>query len=706
MAAGAPVERGSLAVAMRKLDEALQKGMAALQAGRAAEAERCFRKAVEIAPDHFGALNLLVVALNGLRRFDEAEKIAARALRIDASSDATHYNYASVLMQNGKLDEAIAAFDRALAINPSHAKAFNNRGAALAKLKRDEAAIADFDRAIALDPRYADAYFNKANALIALKRRKEARLSLERTLALNPRHAGAYASLIDLFNELGEHAKAEECGRRALAIDPNLAEAYINLAVLENGRGRHPVALKWLDAALARHPDNLIALCMRILRLVEFDRLDEARTDFERLKGLTPNDAREHAESENANATLWLAEGRFEETLAIYERAVARADSGQEYLMVKRGETLAIRGDGEAALRAFDQALELYPTAASAWFGRADLVKFTPDDPSVAAMEALLAPEADTSYGDRLRLQFALGKAYLDIGDSPAAFRHLNAGNRLERSFTPYSAEATHKAFGAIAETFSADLLARLADQGARSSRPIFVVGMPRSGTTLIEQILAAHPAVHGAGELSYMGAIVDGIRDYPRGVEALEGKELERLGQDYLARIHASSADSVHVVDKNPGNFVHAGLIRLILPEARIIHSRRDPVDTCLSCYSKLFNGGQAFTYDLTDLGRFHRDYQTLMAHWRALLPSSHFLEVDYEAVVDDLESEARRMLAFLELPWDPACLEFHRVERVVRTASLNQVRQPIYRTSSGRWRKHAEALQPLLAALEIEVA
>jgi tetratricopeptide (TPR) repeat protein len=691
---------------MKKLDELLANGMAALQAGRGADAERRFRKAVEIAPDHFGALNLLLVALNGLRRFDEAEKIAARALRIDASSDATHYNYASILMQNGKPDEAIAAFDRALAINPSHAKAFNNRGAALAKLDRHEQAIADFDRAIALDPRYADACFNKANALIDLKRRQEARQSLERTLTLNPRHAGAYASLVNLFDELGEHAKAEECGRRALAIDPNLAEAYINLAVLEHGRGRQSVAVKWLDAALARHPDNLFALCLRISRLVALDRLDEARKDFERANALTPRDTRERVELEIANATLLLAEGRFDEALAIYQRAVARADSGQEYLMVKRGETLAIRGDSEAALRAFDQALELYPTATSAWLGRADLMKFTPDDPAVAAMEAVLAREGDISYVDRLQLQFALGKAYLDIGDSPAAFRHLNAGNRMKRAFAPYSADVTHASLAVIAETFTADLLARLADQGAHSSRPIFVVGMPRSGTTLIEQILAAHPAVRGAGELSHMGAIVGGLSNYPKGVAAFDGEQLERLGRDYLARIAGSSAQSAHVIDKNPGNFAHAGLIRLILPGARIIHARRDPVDTCLSCYSKLFESALNFTYDQTDLGRFYRDYQTLTAHWRAVLPSSHFLEVDYEAVVEDIESEARRMLAFLELPWDPACLEFHRVERPVRTASLNQVRQPIYRTSRGRWRKHAEALQPLLAALEIEVA
>ena len=179
--------------------------------------------------------------------------------------------------------------------------------------------------------------------------------------------------------------------------------------------------------------------------------------------------------------------------------------------------------------------------------------------------------------------------------------------------------------------------------------------------------------------------------------------EQLSRLGDAYRAAIAPLAQGRRHVVDKMPANFLYAGLIHLILPEARIIHCRRDPVDTCLSCYSKLFTHEQVFSYDQAELGRFHRDYQLLTAHWRAVLPASHFLEVEYEAVVDDLEREARRMLAFLELPWDPACLAFHETRRAVRTASVNQVRKPVYRSSAGRWRKHAQHLGPLLDALAI---
>ncbi len=227
---------------------------------------------------------------------------------------------------------------------------------------------------------------------------------------------------------------------------------------------------------------------------------------------------------------------------------------------------------------------------------------------------------------------------------------------------------------------------------------------MPRSGTTLVEQILAAHPSIHAAGELPHMRRIVDGLGGFPQSAAELDGGALRRLGERYLNLIASASQDKARVVDKAPINFVNLGLIQLVLPDAKIIHARRDPVDTCVSCYTKLFANSQNFTYDLAELGRYCRDYLTLMEHWRATLPTSRFIEVDYEAVVDDVEGQARRILEFLELPWDPACLEFYRVERPVRTSSVNQVRQPIYRSSVGRWRQHADALQPLLQALGMD--
>jgi hypothetical protein len=239
---------------------------------------------------------------------------------------------------------------------------------------------------------------------------------------------------------------------------------------------------------------------------------------------------------------------------------------------------------------------------------------------------------------------------------------------------------------------------------GEPSNLPIFIVGMPRSGTTLIEQILASHPQVIGAGELNALRNAAERLGPLPEAFAGLTPQAATQVGRDYLAHVTPLARGRAHVVDKMPGNFLHAGLIAAALPGARIIHSRRDAVDTCLSCYSKLFSGEQPFAYDFGELGRFHRGYEALMAHWRTLLPPECFIEIDYEEVVDDLEGQARRLIAFLGLPWDEACLNFHQSRRVVRTASMNQVRQPIYRGSKGRWRQYAGHLQPLLAALGIE--
>jgi len=691
---------------MKNLDELLQKGMAALQGGRVGAAERSFRKAVEIAPRHFGALNLLTVALTGLERFDEAEAFAERALRIDASSDATHYNYGTVLKHNNKLEQAIAAFDAALAINPQHAKALNNRGAVHSQLERYEEAIADFDRALALDRRNGDAYYNKANALAALKRRKEALRNYELALALNPRHAGAYANLLILFRELGEYDKAVECGRRSLALEPESAEVILNLAAAESARSRRDAALRWLGDLLAKWPENIPALKARAQILLDLDLIDEARADVARLKALTPRGEKEAAAREGAIAALLLAENRYEEGVAALDRAIAWSGPDQDAFRAERGVALETFGRQDEALAAFDEVLARNPLTVDALCGRARLVKFTAADPTIAAMEALLEPESGEDYVARMQLHLALGKAHLDFDDAASAFDHFNEGNRMRRATSPYNADATERGFAAIAAAFTPSLLERLSGQGARSPAPIFILSMPRSGTTLVEQILAGHPVVQGAGEIRLLPRIVEQIGDLAANVASFDGEALKRLGEDYLSRLAAVAAGKSRVVDKFMENFVNAGLIRLILPDAKLIHVRRDPVDVCLSCYTSPLGALRNYAFDQTDLGRYCRDYLKLMEHWRAVLPASHFLEVDYEAVVDDIEGQTRRMLEFLELPWDPACLDFHRVERPVRTASVNQVRKPIYRSSSGRWRKYVDHIQPLLRALAIEDA
>jgi hypothetical protein len=304
-------------------------------------------------------------------------------------------------------------------------------------------------------------------------------------------------------------------------------------------------------------------------------------------------------------------------------------------------------------------------------------------------------------------VHFALAKSYDDIGEQDRGFAHLLEGNAAKRRQIEYHEARELGAMDRIREVFTAGLMDAWIGPGDPSDLPVFIVGMPRSGTTLVEQVLASHHAVFGAGERPDLALTVERLTErmgslpFPEAVWTLSGAELHQIGTAYVAALRMLAPDARRITDKMPANFRFAGLIPLILPRARIIHVVREPVDTCLSCFSKVFEGEQRFSYDLGELGRFHRAYQRLMAHWRTVLPANVLLEVNYEDMVGDLETAARRIVAHCGLPWDEACLEFHKTSRAVHTASVTQVRQPIYRGSVGRWRPDAALLRPLLEAL-----
>ena len=424
-------------------------------------------------------------------------------------------------------------------------------------------------------------------------------------------------------------------------------------------------------------------LSPRLTRLSALDRLEEAIRLAELAIQLQPKEGDGH----NTLALLLRSVGRHDEALAAFDRAISLLPQPGSAISNK-ALTLREMGRRAESLAAFDEALRVQPSLVAAWFGRGEFKTFEADDPDIAAMEKLLASGEAQAYDDRMRLHFALGKAYLDAKMATPAFSHLAEGNRMKRATLAFDGGWTARWMQAIAEAFPEKRFRQLQGSGAPDETPVFVLGMPRSGTTLVEQVLAAHPAVHGAGELTVMPRLVQRMHGpnrmplpFPDFVDLLRPEHLAQAGGRYLAETVKLAPSAKRIVDKMPANFLYVGLIHLALPGARIIHIRRDPLDTCLSCYTKLFTGRQDFSYDLKELGRFYRSYQALTAHWRETLPASHFLEVDYEAVVEDVEGQARRMLKFLDLPWDERVLKFYMTERSLSTASVNQVREPIYR-------------------------
>jgi tetratricopeptide (TPR) repeat protein len=676
----------------------IERARMAWGAGRADEAEMACRQVLAVWPGQVDAAYLLGLMAYTFGNLDLAITYVRDACRSPRAPAVYLSDLAEMCRQKGLLAEGETAGRRAVALAPNFAAAWNNLGIVLQEmLKLDESRLC-LTRALTLEPNNPETLNNLANTFKRLGLAAEAEKRWNAALALKPDYAEAYSNLSNLLNDQGEYDRAEGMARRAIELNPRLADAYVNLAAVHTVRHRHPDALRVLDALLAFAPGHARALAARALTLKELDRVDEALETAKRAALAAP----EGPEAHNAIGQVYQARGEFEPALAAYDRAAALPGPAQMDAIANRGALFMEFGRKEEAMKALAEAARAFPNAPGILFGQTDLRNFERGDPLIGQMQALLAREG-ISLADRATLHFGLGKAFLDIGDSEQAFRHYNEGNRLKRSTFAYDADANERWMARVAEVFSPVLLAAKADMGARSDLPVFVVGMPRSGTTLVEQILASHPMIHGAGELKRLQTLVDGVDGFPVTAPAMTAEQLKALGDAYLTFVKPLAAGRRRVVDKMPSNFLYAGLIRLVLPDARVIHCRRDPVDTCLSCYTKLFAGEQAFTYDQTELGRFHCAYVGLTTHWRETLPGSHFLEVDYEAVVDDVDREARRMLDFLGLPWDERALRFHETQRPVRTASVNQVRQPIYRTSAGRWRRHATHLQPLLVALGV---
>jgi tetratricopeptide (TPR) repeat protein len=394
--------------------------------------------------------------------------------------------------------------------------------------------------------------------------------------------------------------------------------------------------------------------------------------------------------------------------MASYERALAlKPDYAAAH--DNHGLLLMALGRFDAAADAIGRAIELAPRTARYYYDFALLPRRGPSgNPYVPAMEELARDMAGLDAEDQIALNFALAKAFSDGSDPERSFGHLRAGNALKRARTVYDEAAVLGGIDRIRNAFTAELLHRLDGQGEPSALPVFILGLPRSGTTLVEQILASHPRIFGAGEIEDFAAAAAGLADparrvvqTPELISTMSGAELRRLGENYLARITPMASRAARITNKLPENFRLAGLIHLALPNARIIHTRRDPVDTCFSCFSQLFTGNLPYTYDLAELGCYYRAYDGLMTHWRGVLPPTAMIEVRYEDLVTDIEGQARRMIAHCGLEWDARCLDFHRTERAVRTASMAQVREPLYRRSVGNWRTYERFLGPLLDAL-----
>jgi tetratricopeptide (TPR) repeat protein len=613
------------------------------------------------------------LALHQAGQFAEAERRYRQILARNPNHVDSLHLRGVILYEAGRLAEALDLISKAIALNDRVANFHCNMGLVLFALGRREAAVAHYMRAIALEPGHALSYNNLGNALTEMRRLQEGEASLRRAIELKPDYVDAHYNLGNTLAAQGKLDEAVALYRRGLGLAPNVANGHNNLGTALELMGK----------------------------------LDEAAAAFRRALELEPQNP-----SALYNLGNFLkSKGDYEEAIAHYRKSLAsRPQFADAWNNI--GAVLAERGDLDAARDAYQKAVEVDPTRAAYHRNLANSKRFGPDDPQLPVMEGLSRNLATVPERERIDLQFALGKAYADLKQHERSFRCLLVGNALKRAQIAYNEADALQYMQRIRTVFDPKLLRAKAGHGDPARSPVFIVGMPRSGTTLIEQIIASHPKGFGAGELFDLDNIVQslagrngGVHRFPEVVATMSAEELRQVGARYLTATRGHAPTAERIADKMPWNFHFVGLIHLALPNARIIHARRDPVDTCLSCFSILFDGdGNSYTYDLGELGRFYRAYDSLMAHWRAVLPPDVMIEVQYEEVVADLETQARQIIAHCGLDWDDACLAFHKTRRPVRTSSVAQVRQPIYQSSVGRWRPYREQLRPLLEELGID--
>ncbi|HTW35985.1 MAG TPA: sulfotransferase [Rhizomicrobium sp.] len=611
---------------------------------------------------------------------------------------------AQLCQEQNQVDEALAASEEAVARDPKLVGAWYRLGIIHAQRQNGEAARDALERVVSLNPGFAAAHSNLGFVLQnLLGLNDDAAEHYRQAIGVNPAYAEAHRNLASLLAMSGRYDEALALVRRAVELKPGDARTYMIAALAETDRERFDAALAWIARLPpdAKHDPQVLSTVGEIL--FKAKRYEEALAACRDAIRLAPD----HGEAFLCRGSVLLALGRHIEALAAFDRAMALMPASAEAVAGKASALLELARPTEA-MKLFDRARALEPTSAIVLYLRALASEFRLPNAEIAELEALLADKNTTSAVDRAQLSFVLANAYLRAGDTLKGFAHLHEGNRIKRSLIDYDPTEAERVIPLVETVFSPSTIETAA--GDTSAAPIFIVGMPRSGTTLIEQILASHPDVHGAGEVLAMLTLVRDFERkrrtaFPSFVADLKPDDQRALGAEYLARIGTLPEGKTRFVDKMPSNAIFAGLIHLMLPNARIILCRRNPFDTCLSCYSILFSGQQNFTYDLTELGRYYRTHETLMAHWRKVMPQDRFLEIEYEDVVEDIERKARELVAFCGLEWSDQCLRFHESKRPVRTASMLQVRKPLYASSVGRWRQYRGELGPLFESLGLPV-
>ncbi len=619
-------------------------------------------------PEDPEALYLSSVCLRLSRSFDQARSRLEHLLSLEPGNGRALQERAHLLRDQGHSDRAIDSYGEALRANPALMASYQHRLRLLKEAGRaSEAAVtaAQLARVEAL-PKLLLA----ATDLLAQGRILKAEQLCRQFLRQSPHHTDAMRLLAEIGVRLGALEEANFLLESACELKPDDSALRIDLIRVLSKRQRFEDSLRQAERLHAEAPENLQYQSLRAIELLQLGRYEDAINGFDAILERLPGDA---------------------------------------VTLTSRGHALKTCGAGESAVAAYEAAAQADAGGGEAWYALANLKTYSFADPQIAEIQRRL--DANPPLMDRIYLSFALGKGLEDRGEYAASFEHYAQGNALKRAQLGYRREIFEHEVDKQCELTTARLFNQSQHTGYDAPDPIFILGMPRAGSTLLEQILASHSQVDGTRELPNILSLAQRMRrqpgksgarpGYPEVLHELDDEMLTQLGQDYIDQTRLHRADAPFFIDKMPNNFRHIGLIKLILPRAKIIDARREAMACCFSNFKQLFAEGQEFSYDLGDLAHYYRQYERLMAHWDSILPGSvHRLQ--HEALLDDFEGELRRLLEFLELPFEAGCLRFFDNDRPVRTPSSEQVRQPLFRDAVEQWHNYQPWLKPLTTGLK----
>lgn len=647
-----------------------------------------------------------LVGLIKQRQSIQAEALARELIDSYPSHGLLWQGLGAALHAQGRFAEAAEAQREAVTLSPWDAVAHYVLGESLMALQQPVLAAESYHLARSIKRDFADAHFKLGNALAVQNRFEEAIDAYRSTLAIRPDFHLAHAHLGFSLMSIHRHAEAEPHLREALHAHSDSAHLHNALGSALYGQGRMAEATESFRHVLALTPNSAEAHVNLGNALREAGAFEQADASYQQALALDGGLPRIHFEL----GGLMYVQDRYVEAEQHYRRAL---ELKPDYVEACNNLGRSIRRQGrlDEAREHFEAAMAIDGESVEAYCNLASLRTFTPEHAEPARLEKLAYKLPALSNHMRVRYWFSLGKMREDIGRYDDAFAAYAEGNRLKRSQLAPDEARQIALIENIRHVFDERFFASRPPPASAGKGPIFIVGMPRSGTSLIEQILSTHPGIHGAGEWPELENMLFALATeagkpadaYPDIAARMSAGQMLQLGNTYIERLWQLAPHASRITDKLMANFAHVGMIRLMLPNAKIIHAMRDPMDSCFSCYATLFSKNNLdFTYDLGDVGRHYVRYIELMRHWHRVLPPGSILDVRYEDVVADTESQARRLFAYLEMDWDPRCLSFHQNTRVVKTASAAQVRRPVYRSSVARWMHFEAHLAPLLGIVK----